>query len=83
MSKSVKLGTVLNRTASYLVSNGQILKSAPLNANASLFRYALTRNIRLVNPESIKGLNILDELHSHAKVMPPAIVKEFGFANVV
>ena len=66
MSKSIKLGTVLNRTASYLVSNGQILRSAPLGQNASLFRYANAKGIKLVNSESIKGLSILDELHSHA-----------------
>lgn len=78
-SKTVRIGTVLNRTASYLVCEGQILKSAPLGRNASLYRYANSKGIKLVNAESMKGLNILDELHSHAARPVP----QFGFASVV
>ncbi len=77
------VGTVLNRSASYLIVNGKVRMSAPLGANASLYRFARAKNIKLVNPESIKGLSILDELHSHAKALPARVQHPFEFANVV
>lgn len=69
-TKTATVGTVFNRTASYLVANGRVVASAPLGENAKLFRIAKCRNIQLVNAESLKGLAVLDELHSHAKSFP-------------
>ncbi len=60
------VGTVLNRTASYLIVNGKVRMSAPLGQNGSLYRFARLKNIKLVNPESMQGQILIDELHSHA-----------------